>query len=530
MADPQKPIELSDIGEKGPGFLINHSDPAGVPRPDVWRQAVADFYQLDLDASALWSQIGPSPLIVNGDPLHMGIGPDAGEVTDIVIDPSGAADQTIYISSDDGGVWKTGDAGNTWTALTDQMFSLSMGAIAMDPANPKILYGGSGNLFDGGAAFTKGAGIYRSADAGSTWSIVDGGYFGTLFANIGINRMVCPAPDTLLVATNQGLYRSADGGRNFGANPPNFNDRQPVVPGIISCLLLDSATPASTVYCGVAGHSVDASGNPLPNRGLLKSINAGITFPTNLFTDPTAPQLPYRRFLVAQSQFDGTTANSAVLYASVQSSLANGAPTYIGLFRSDDSGSTWTPLPSLFAVASRNVPSDAIGTGFTQTNYDLTLGVDPLNPLRVYAGFQQLWLSIDGGGSFQPQAVTASQGSLGQPRHRLQPLRASPRRRTHPALHRHRWRHRRQQQRRRCLELDQRQPRHQSVSRNRHRQRRDRHSAAQRLHLRRLPGHRHVGPSPHHRRRPPVACRHQRRRLARRRRSLRPHHRLRLRR
>ncbi len=102
--------------------------------------------------------------------------------------------------------------------------------------------------------------------AGSTWSIVDGGYFGTLFANIGINRIVCPAPDTLLVATNQGLYRSIDDGRNFGANAPFFNDRQPVVPGIICCLLLDSATPASTVYCGVAGHSVDASGNPFAQR------------------------------------------------------------------------------------------------------------------------------------------------------------------------------------------------------------------------------------------------------------------------
>ena len=92
-----------------------------------------------------------------------------------------------------------------------------------------------------------------------------------------------------------------DGGRNFGANTPNFDDRQPVVPGKICCLILDSATPASTVYCGVAGDSVDASGNALPNLGLLKSTNAGITFPTNLFSDPTAPQLPYSSFVVAQS-------------------------------------------------------------------------------------------------------------------------------------------------------------------------------------------------------------------------------------
>lgn len=401
MADGKRAIKPFDVGESGPAFLLDHADPTGTPRPDVWRQAVADFYQLDLDASVLWSQIGPAPLVVDGDQIYMGIGPDSGEVTDILIDPTGASDQTLYVTTDDGGIWKTEDGGTTWTPLTDQMFSISMGAIAMDPGNAQILYGGSGNLFDGGSAFTKGAGIYRSADAGLTWSIVDGGYFGTIFANVGINRIVCPASDCLLVATNQGLYRSIDAGRNFGANTPNFNDRQPVVAGKICCLFLDSATPASVVYAGVAGDSVDANGNALPVVGLLKSTNAGISFDTNLFSNPGAPPTPYGSFVVAQSQFDGATANSAAFYASVQYSVPAGTPTYVGLFQSADSGQTWTLRNSLRGVA--NVD------GFTQTNYDLTIGVDPLSSTRVYAGFQQVWLSIDGGTTFKPQAITSSQ-------------------------------------------------------------------------------------------------------------------------
>lgn len=403
MANDPTQVDTADAGERGPGFIVDHSDPSGTPRPDIWRQAVADFYQLDTDATIEWVQIGPAPLVVNGDQIYMGIGPDSGEVTDILIDPSGTSDQIIYITTDDGGVWKTIDAGSNWRPLTDQMFSLSMGAIAMDPANPQILYAGTGNLFDGGSAFTKAAGIYRSADGGLTWAIVDGGFFGTIFSNVGINRIVCPAPNCLLVATNQGLYRSVDGGRNFGANTPNFDDRQPVVQGKICCLLLDSATPASTVYCGVAGDSVDSSGNALPSLGLLKSTNAGITFPTNLFTDATSPQLPYGSFALAQSAFDRTTANSAVLYVSVQTTKNHAAhtPDYVGLYRSDDSGSTWSgPLLSLKAVAG--------GDGFDQTNYDLTLGVDPLDSKRVYAGFQQLWLSVDAGVTFQPAAITSS--------------------------------------------------------------------------------------------------------------------------
>ena len=405
MADDTTTISIADVGEKGSRFLLNHSDPAGTPRPDVWRQAVADFFQLDLDAEVLWTPIGPAPIIVDADQSTMGKGPDAGQVTDIVIDPTGSSDQTIYISSDDGGIWKTTDAGSTWVPLTDQMFSLSMGAVAMDPANPKILYAGSGNLFDGGATFTKAAGIYRSADAGLTWSIVDGGYFGTIFANVGINRIVCPAADCLLVATNQGLYRSRDGGRNFGANLPAFDDRNPVVAGRICALLLDSDTPATTVYAGVAG------------TGLMLSTNAGITFDIDLFKNTGAPAAgSYNLFALAQSAFDGSKVNNNYLYASVQNTLPTNPPTqvYVGLFRSNDGGNFWVPFPNLLGVAANNDdPRTTKGWtpqySFSQTNFDLTLGVDPLNSQRVYAGFQQVWLSVDGGNGFQSQPVTASQ-------------------------------------------------------------------------------------------------------------------------
>ncbi|UWZ84399.1 choice-of-anchor D domain-containing protein [Occallatibacter riparius] len=383
----------ADVEEDKGDLLEAYVDPAGVPSPDAWRQAVADFYQLDLDASVLWKQVGPAPLVVDADQNHMGIGPDAGEVTDVFIDPGVANDQSIYLTTNDGGVWHTSNGGTLWLPLTDPMFSNSMGAIAMDPANSSILYAGSGNLFDGGGTFTRSAGIYRSTDSGLSWDIVDGGYFGTLFSKVGILKIVCPMANTLLVATNNGLYRSVDGGRNFGANGPDFNDRNPILQGKICCLLLDAATPASTVYCGVAGDSGVAT------MGLLKSTNGGITFPTNLFADPTAPQLPYGSFVVAQSQFDGTTANSAVLYVAVQGRLATGANTFLGLWRSANSGSTWSPRPNLTNVAAVN--------GFNQSAYDLTLGVDPLNSNRVYAGFQQLWLSIDGGQNFLNTSVTA---------------------------------------------------------------------------------------------------------------------------
>ena len=395
MPDVEEELKTGgvQVSEEQGEFLEGYTDPAGVPSPDAWRQAVADFYQLDVDASILWKQVGPAPLIVDADQNHMGTGPDAGEVTDIAIDPTVAGDQAIYVTTNDGGVWATTNGGALWRPLTDPMFSNSMGSIAIDPGNPSILYAGSGNLFDGGGTFTRSAGIYRSTDKGLSWAIVDGGYFGTLFSKVGILEIVSPMPNVLLVATNTGLYRSVDGGRNFGANGPDFNDGKPVVLGRICCLRLDSATPASTVYCGVAGDSGAAT------IGLLKSINGGITFPTNLFTDATAPQPPYGSFNVAQSEFDGTTANNRIMYVAVQGKLADGVTnTFLGLWRSADSGTTWNARPNLTNVAA--------GDGFTQTTYDLTLGVDPLDSNRVYAGFQELWLSIDGGQNFLTTSVT----------------------------------------------------------------------------------------------------------------------------
>ncbi|MGA8043251.1 MAG: hypothetical protein WCA37_10640, partial [Terracidiphilus sp.] len=399
MADDNKATAQNDGGEGGPDFRRDHADTTGAVRPDLWRQAVAAFLQLDRDASVRWEQIGPAPLVVDADPLHMGIGPDSGAVADLCIDPSGAADTTIYLATDNGGIWKTKDAGSNWLAMTDGMPSLTMGAVAMDPANTSLLYAGSGNSFDAGAPFERSAGLYRSVDGGQSWSIVDGGAFGTILGNLAINRIVCPEANVVLVATGNGLYRSVDAGNNFGANAPDYTDRKPLVAGDICCLQLDTANNGA-VYAGVAGDSVDAGNNPLPTVGLLMSTDKGKTFPTNLFSNPGAPVLPYGSFAFAQSQLDGATANSAVLYVSVQRTLANGTPGYVGLYRSLNGGGQWTLRPSLAAVAAAD--------GLDQTNYDLTLGVDPLNSTRVYAGFQQLWLSTDGGATFQPTAVSNS--------------------------------------------------------------------------------------------------------------------------
>lgn len=336
--------------------------PSGAPAPTVF-------------AGVGWAGIGPQPLRIDAEQNFQGSGPASGEVVDILIDPGGAADSTIYIAVNNGGIWKSTNGGTTWTPKTDFMPSLSMGALVMDPVDHDVIYAGTGNNFDGGAQFNRGRGIYRSIDAGETWTILAE----AVFLNKQIIRMVMPAPDVLLVATNAGLYRSIDAGRHFGANAPAFDDGNALMAGNITDLALDTAS-AATVYAAVRG------------TGLFRSSDAGATFPTDLFTTPGAPSAPFDWISFAQS----VSPDNQVLYALVTDSTVT--PQFKGLFRSPDRGGTWTLMPGAQARAAENKG--------LQNGYDVVVAVDPLDPNRVYIGFQELYRSLDGGQNFGTPAIT----------------------------------------------------------------------------------------------------------------------------
>jgi hypothetical protein len=357
-------------------YLRQHSDSFRRVRPDLWLKGVSSV----LDRKALgpisgvqWAQIGPSPLRIDMEQIFQGAGPDSGEVVDIAIDPSGIADQTVFIATNDGGIWKSIDAGVTWTPKTDFMPSLSMGAVALDPGNASIVYAGTGNKFDGGGVFFKGVGLYKSTNGGDTWVVLNPGSIFT--PNVGINRIVFPASNTLLVATSNGLFKSVDGGSSFGANAPTFNNGLPVLAGFISDLDLDTGT-STTAYASVSG------------SGIFQSTDSGSTFPTNLFNNAGAPATPYGFIALSQS----TQPNNQTMYASVQ-----GAP-FKGLFKSTDAGGSWAVQAGAAFTGTAN--------GGCQCGYDQTVGVDPQNASRVYIGFQELYLSTDGAGSFGATAVS----------------------------------------------------------------------------------------------------------------------------
>jgi photosystem II stability/assembly factor-like uncharacterized protein len=306
----------------------------------------------EADCVPQWMQIGPAPLIP-GLGASNAVGPESGMVRDIAIDPRGSTDQTIYVATDSGGIWKTTNGGSTWSPKTDFMPSLNMGAVALDPGNPSIVYAGSGN------------GLYKSTNDGDNWGTALGG---NIFANIAINRIVFTAPNVLLVATGLGIYRSIDGGAHFGTNSPRFDDTNPIRSGNATDLDVDTAS-ATTVYASIAGSGVFKS--------VFKSSDNSVTFPDSgkLFTATNGAPTQFGFIAFAQS----TQPNNQTMYVNVQFGSFQ-----VGMFKSTNGGTSWSQ------ITLTGEPGLAIA-GYAQT-----VGVDPQDANRVFLGTRALYMATDG--------------------------------------------------------------------------------------------------------------------------------------
>jgi photosystem II stability/assembly factor-like uncharacterized protein len=332
----------------------------------------------EADCVPQWMQIGPAPLIPGAGTANA-VGPESGMVRDIAIDPRGSTDQTIYVATDSGGVWKTTDGGSTWSPKSDFMPSLYMGAIALDPGNPSIVYAGTGNE-NNQLNFFWGAGIYKSTDGGDNWKPPLGG---NIFKNIAINRIVFTAPNVLLVATGLGVYRSIDGGAHFGSNSPRFDDTNPIRSGDATDLDVDTAS-STTVYASIAGSGVFKS--------VFKSSDNSVTFPDsgNLFTATNNAPTQFGFIAFAQS----TQPNNQTMYVNVQF-----GPFQVGMFKSTNGGTSWS------RITLTGEPGKALA-GYAQT-----VGVDPQDANRVFLGTRALYMATDGGAGGLIEATPGSQPS-----------------------------------------------------------------------------------------------------------------------
>jgi photosystem II stability/assembly factor-like uncharacterized protein len=280
--------------------------------------------------------------------------------------------ETFYIGTADGGVWKTIDAGRTWTSLFDHQPAASIGSLAIAPSDPNVIYVGTGQIttrWD----ITSGNGVYRSGDGGKTWEargLADSRHIGRV--------LVDPRnADTVLVAalghlfgpnSERGVFRSTDGGAHW-QRTLYVDDKTGGVD-----LASDPSTPyivfASTwQYRGYPWLSYFIP-NTGPGSGIFRSADGGKTW-TRL-TGHGLPDGPLGRIGLAAAQGNG----GGRVYATI-----DGGPAP-GVYRSDDSGATWQQVNKTASLAGA---------------YFASLTVDPKRPDTVYFMGQSIRRSTDGG-------------------------------------------------------------------------------------------------------------------------------------
>jgi photosystem II stability/assembly factor-like uncharacterized protein len=291
---------------------------------------------------------------------------------------------TIYVGSASGGVWKSTNGGTTYKPVFDKQPVQSIGAVALDPKNPKVIWVGTGESWTRNSV-SIGDGIYKSTDGGENWTnmglrnservakiLIDPSNTNTVYA--------CVPGKLWSDSDERGVYRTTDGGKTWSLilKGPNLSTG-------CSMMSMDSKN-SKTIYAGMwdfrrrgwTFRSGGESETSVSGSGLFKSTNGGNTW-NNLdaSTAKGLPAKPWGRIAVTVAP-----SKPSVVYAFIEA-----VPPLNGLYRSDDGGKTWEARDRSQAMVWRPF-------------YFANLIVDPKNENRIYKPDGPLVFSSDGGASF----------------------------------------------------------------------------------------------------------------------------------
>ncbi len=296
----------------------------------------------------------------------------SGRISDIAIHPQD--DNIWYIAVASGGVWKTKNAGVTWTPIFDKQGSFATGCVTIDSNNPSVIWVGTGENV-GGRHLSFGDGVYRSGDGGATWK------------NMGLKQsehiskiIVHPDnPAVIWVASQgplwskggeRGLYKSTDGGKSWKRTLGNSEWTG------VTDILIDPRNPDRLYAATWDRHrTVAAYMGGGPGTALYASEDGGESW-KKLTSGLPKSNMGKIGLAISPQQPD-------VLYAAIELDRRKGA-----VYRSANRGATWTKM------------SDAV-SGATGPHYYQELYASPHQFDRLYLVDVRIQISDDGGKTFR---------------------------------------------------------------------------------------------------------------------------------
>lgn len=336
--------------------------------------------------AAAWTPLGPGNI--------------GGRTRALLINPQDP--NIMYSAGVSGGVWKSTNAGGTWTPIADLISNITVSTMAFEPGNPNVIYVGTGEGIYGSeyngdlsSGDFRGAGIFKTSDGGATWAQITSTNTTDFYY---VNKLVISPNDKnrIYAATGSGVMRSMDGGATWS------NALNPIGPrgGRVNAGCLDVAirTDQTTDFvfasCGnfeqaTVYRNTDASGSGTWDSVLTASGMGR----TALAIAPSNQEIVYAlASSVENSQF------AYSLYAVFRSASGGASGSWTAQVRNTSSNKLNRAILSLvpYTIAT-DCGLDTSDSYTGQGWYDLTIAVDPVDSNRVWVGGIEIFRSDDGG-------------------------------------------------------------------------------------------------------------------------------------
>lgn len=324
-------------------FMEPRVYPSGrIPAPDQAARAYAEYAASHRRLTSIsdfsnWTPLGPTSWVTTS------YNPGIGRINCSAVHPNNS--DIIYVGAPSGGLWVSYDGGSTWNTTTDDLPVLGVTSIAIDPFDPDIVYLGTG---DGDAGDTYSIGALKSTDGGLTWNPT--GLNWTIYQARRISKILIHPAQTnvLLAATNSGVYKSTDAGASWSLSlAGDFKDME-----------FKPFDPAVVYVCGTTFHRSTDTGSSFTQIGAGVPSSAAV----NRLAIAVTPANPDYVYLVggssANSDFYGLyrSTNGGVSF-----SLRSNSPNILGYAPNGSSvgGQSWYDL----AVAASPVNAEEIYVG-----------------------------------------------------------------------------------------------------------------------------------------------------------------------